>query len=680
MIPDHYSNPFTFDDFSSNSKPKNDLGDEDLAEAVETGKRCDSKDLYFVPRDQDPEHFYWSDEKPLDYGMTSDQGKTKKAREAFAVNVFHTFNEREDEWRVTEVRVNSALLQETLENILEGYPGLTQHELKSFFPPFLPFHHRWQGLIGYIQGVDATSETRKHLQLLVSVLEPLLKSSFDAAREVEKTRHIAFDNLPLLYIPGMPVLDHASNAAGILRSCHLRKPLGRPAYYDINVDVVDWDGRRCGLLSQLWRVDEFRGLRALTALEVSPLDGLPDEQEIREKLISRGRIFEKLRGHFFMAFTDDHEERINERMVIDARAYHKYEAGFPVYTSLSEIGQLTWAQSMNRQSSSVPVPPRLPGPPGAPGAPEAPIQVDMSPMTDEQCLLASPMVKCFNISKKRWETLDVTKIHEISWAQKAFDSLVLDQEEKNLLLALVDRDQFNRDKTLSDFVGGKGQGMIMLLSGPPGVGKTLTAETVSEHLRRPLYKLGAGDLGIDAHRVEACLERALNLCAHFGAVLLIDEADVFMEARTSNNLQRNELVSVFLRLLEYYNGIMILTTNRMRSIDSAFESRIDITLSYNSLTEADRKQVWRNFLATLDPKDVDIGETDLIKLAQWDFNGRQIKSAIKTARILAGKMGEQLNVRHLNVVLKLRSKALGLMGGEAETGSVVGSGMVTNGV
>jgi SpoVK/Ycf46/Vps4 family AAA+-type ATPase len=190
------------------------------------------------------------------------------------------------------------------------------------------------------------------------------------------------------------------------------------------------------------------------------------------------------------------------------------------------------------------------------------------------------------------------------------------------VLALVDRDQFKQVKPFNDFIGGKGQGMIMLLCGPPGVGKTLTAETVSEHLRRPLYKLGAGDLGTEARIVEANHNRALKLCGHFGAVLLIDEADVSMKARTSNNLQRNELVSVFLRLLEYYAGIMILTTNRMRSIDTVFESRIDIALTYNALTEADRQQVWRNFLGTMDAKDVDVDEADVFQLAKWDFNGR----------------------------------------------------------
>ena len=127
----------------------------------------------------------------------------------------------------------------------------------------------------------------------------------------------------------------------------------------------------------------------------------------------------------------------------------------------------------------------------------------------------------FDFEKKKWKRLDVTKLHEIPWAEHAFDKLVLAQDERDLLLALVDRSHLTESKPFEDFIGGKGQGMIMLLCGPPGVGKTLTAERVAEHLRRPLYKLGAGDLGTDASRVERNLERALRLCAHFGAVLLM---------------------------------------------------------------------------------------------------------------------------------------------------------------
>jgi hypothetical protein len=454
------------------------FAEDDLTEAVATGKRCEYQDIYRVPTDQDPNRYVWVDEKPLVYGATGDRLRTKKAREAFAVNVYHRFDEITDKWNIHEVRVNSTLLHTALEKILEGYPGLTQHEMKSFSPPFLPFIHRWEAMLSFMNEADPESETKRHLELLQDVLEPLLKESFEKIRDAKTTGHVAFKDLNLILIPGTMVLDQKTDSVGMMRHCHLGclPPPAQKAFWVVGVDVVDWDGRRCGLLAQSKHVLQYQGLRALTALDVSPLEGLPDQENIRERLTRRGRksylctkscdtcadfihqfvgTFEGLRGHFFKAFTDQQEERVNERMVADARVYHKYESAFPEYAKLSEIGQLTWAQSMNRYSSSVP------------SAPGAPIELDLSPMTDDECLLAVHYVKCFDIERKKWERLDVTKIHEIPWAKHAFNSLVLDQNEKDLVLALVDRDQFKHGKPFDDFVVGKGQGMIMLLCGPP---------------------------------------------------------------------------------------------------------------------------------------------------------------------------------------------------------------------
>jgi hypothetical protein len=310
-------------------------------------------------------------------------------------------------------------------------------------------------MLNFEDRLDQYSETRRHLQLLREVLEPLLKESFEKIRDVKATGHVAFKDLNLVYVPAMMVLEHATDSVGMVRSCQLlhSPPPLQGSFWTIMVDVVDWDGRRCGLLAQAKHVSQYRGLRALTALDLSPLEGLPDQENIRERLIRRGRTFEKLRGHFFKAFTDQHQERVNERVVIDARVFHKYDHQLPDYAKLSEIGQLTWAQSMDRYSSN------------ALSTPGSPIDVDLSPMTDDECLLAVHYVKCFSIETKKWEKLDVTKIHEIPWAKRAFDSLVLDQNEKDLVLALVDRDQFKQGKPFDDF--GKGQGMIMLLCGPP---------------------------------------------------------------------------------------------------------------------------------------------------------------------------------------------------------------------
>ena len=65
----------------------------------------------------------------------------------------------------------------------------------------------------------------------------------------------------------------------------------------------------------------------------------------------------------------------------------------------------------------------------------------------------------------------------------------------------------------------------------------------------------AGDLGLDSEKLEDRLAEILDLVARWKAILLLDEADVFLEARTQHHLQHNTLVSVFLRQLEYFQGV-----------------------------------------------------------------------------------------------------------------------------
>jgi SpoVK/Ycf46/Vps4 family AAA+-type ATPase len=148
----------------------------------------------------------------------------------------------------------------------------------------------------------------------------------------------------------------------------------------------------------------------------------------------------------------------------------------------------------------------------------------------------------------------VDDVTDITWNTQAFDSLVLphaQQDLKRLILGFA-RSQSNRQDTFDDVIHGKGRGVIMLLRGPPGVGKTLTAESIAEVMEVPLYVLSAGDLGTTARKVEDTLNDVFTMIPRWGAIILLDEADVFMEARDAVDLQRNELVSIFLRFLEYY--------------------------------------------------------------------------------------------------------------------------------
>jgi hypothetical protein len=87
-----------------------------------------------------------------------------------------------------------------------------------------------------------------------------------------------------------------------------------------------------------------------------------------------------------------------------------------------------------------------------------------------------------------------------------------------------------------------------------------------------LYCVSAGELGTDAKTVDQALIQILELAQTWKAVLLLDEADVFLFQRSSSDVVRNALVSIFLRQLEYYQGILFLTTNMIAQCDAAFES------------------------------------------------------------------------------------------------------------
>lgn len=118
---------------------------------------------------------------------------------------------------------------------------------------------------------------------------------------------------------------------------------------------------------------------------------------------------------------------------------------------------------------------------------------------------------------------NVEKITPIEWNKETFEGLVLPTDRKALLRSLVEA--HNADSAFDDFVRGKGQGLVINLFGPPGVGKTLSAEATSEHIRRPLYVVGSGDLGTTPSALDNTLKEVFDVAACWDAIVLIDEVD-----------------------------------------------------------------------------------------------------------------------------------------------------------
>ncbi len=290
------------------------------------------------------------------------------------------------------------------------------------------------------------------------------------------------------------------------------------------------------------------------------------------------------------------------------------------------------------------------------------LTLDIDTLADEILYCASPYVYGFSMKSKQWVEIAVDSLNEINFVENAFDDLVLDANIKDIIRSLVESDTTG----YTDIITSKGLGYIFLLSGGPGVGKTLTAEALAETLKRPIYYLTVGELGVNVEELEAKLKDVLEIAETWNAILLIDEIDIFVQKRGgSSDINRNAMTGVFLRLLEYYSGIMFLTTNLVENLDAAFLSRVSLNIDYGkSLNDETREQIWRNLT-----RKVTIEHIDYKVLSKFNLNGRRIKNCIKLLLSLSSFKGLKPSMHMLLDIIKLSENANEKEGYHANSGA-----------
>jgi AAA+ superfamily predicted ATPase len=243
---------------------------------------------------------------------------------------------------------------------------------------------------------------------------------------------------------------------------------------------------------------------------------------------------------------------------------------------------------------------------------------DIKTVPDEELVLCSPTVFGYAFTEKAWVQMTVDGISDIEWDIEAYQKLVLPEDTKRLVKSLVQACRTD-SKLIKDIISTKGSGVVFVLHGDPGTGKTLTAEAIGEELRRPILVIAVSDLGTDPTNVEIRLGNFLRTAEKWDSIVLLDEADIFLEQRGRLDIFRSAMVGVFLRLLEYHNSPMFLTTNRVFALDPAIRSRISIAIKYHPLKRSARKQVWKQLL---DMAKATVSDNDLYELSMAAVNGR----------------------------------------------------------
>ncbi|KAI0912989.1 hypothetical protein F4823DRAFT_124707 [Ustulina deusta] len=289
---------------------------------------------------------------------------------------------------------------------------------------------------------------------------------------------------------------------------------------------------------------------------------------------------------------------------------------------------------------------------------------------DDLALLPSRLF-VYALRSRSFVNADIRHLKPVRDTLNPLASLQLPEKHKVMIQSAVfghlEKKKVRRRATLldselldQDLIRGKGRGLAVLLHGPPGVGKTATAEAVAHLYKKPLFPITSSDLGTDPWDVEAKLSEIFRLANLWDCILLLDEAETLLAQREKkdNSLQTSSLVSVFLRTLEYYSGILFLTTNRPDVMDEAVKSRVQVSLQYPRLGLIETLAIFQTNLDRL----IDIeferaritGEAALEvrsdgilafaaahfhrhegSLASAPWNGRQIRNAFQIAPSIA---------------------------------------------
>lgn len=274
------------------------------------------------------------------------------------------------------------------------------------------------------------------------------------------------------------------------------------------------------------------------------------------------------------------------------------------------------------------------------------------PLAEQDVIVPNhPKVKIFHLTKSQSFWVHVNNLNPYKYKEGMEKQLILPDSVKRMTRMLVT----NSADDSEDIVEGKTQSTIIAAVGDPGLGKTLMCEVLSESCQKPLYKVQAAQLGETPAELEKNLQRILLRAQRWNAILLIDEANSYIHAR-GHDIRQNAIVGVFLRLLDYYRGILIFTTNVTQGkdvaslgfdIDQAILDRCTAVVQFNLPDPDQSSQLWC-VQANLRGMELD-GAMLQALVKRFRISGRTIRNLLKMAVSAAIDAEEDLAMKHFEL-------------------------------
>ncbi|KAK8015898.1 aaa family atpase protein [Apiospora marii] len=336
-------------------------------------------------------------------------------------------------------------------------------------------------------------------------------------------------------------------------------------------------------------------------------------------------------------------------------------------------------------------------------------------LTPRDLPLLEPTVHGFDLRTHEWRHLYVADLREVEWNTNAFDDLILDENEKALLLGSVQSattPETNGGVEANALAvtstpplqtkkpsGGGGGGSVYLFHGDPGTGKTFATNCISERTRKPLYHMTPFATGVSAEAVQRNMDATLALAQRWDCMLVLEDADAMAHvgstgsggsgtggssgSQVQHEVPRRAMTMALLKLLDSFGGIVVLISSRVNVLDEALFSRVHLAIYFPDLDAAGRRKIWHDATtadsssggsddksfgegggqgatATVAAAGTSSAEVDPYlltreaeqKLAAVELNGREIRNVVAQVLRIARFQGEALRLELVESVLR----------------------------
>ncbi|KAK5624290.1 hypothetical protein RRF57_000006 [Xylaria bambusicola] len=435
--------------------------------AQSTGSKCEFKAYHETVKDGVPisEHIL---EPFAEYTKHSDDS-------SYALVIKRSF--REGSSKKTSLTVNSPHILKAFRDVIRSYDPVVSDFTSplKLEAPFTMLVHYWDELDEYRKALCDT-DGRKHLDLLFEFMERELGSDHNHALKMIQKGQISFDNAWVIYRPGDILYQEFMGEPWLLvckKAVYEENP-DDGSYLEIHAVYTDDNGTTVGdapLVGKLWQRLLFpQGAPvAITGLAIYPRKFASAGDSLERRLKARGEKFLALKDRSTVRY-----DGLAEWLKPPPFDYYdpsdcKFRGVWLPYTETGRVilDRKTFGEEQRMSHIKV-------------------------KLADPKPWLCPPYTMGYAPSQKRWVRLLVQNIRDADWIPNTWDTLVLPEKEKRLLRSLVTSHEYPDNPR--DQAQQKGKGLVILLHGTPGSGKTLTAEVAAEASQKALFATSIGEL------------------------------------------------------------------------------------------------------------------------------------------------------------------------------------------